>query len=168
MKKSFILIIVFGLTLAACGSDSKNVPSMASTPTVVAEKEPIDNEAKAMAFTQCMRDQGIEYRDPIVDSEGNVQQPDFAEGVTYTRGELAEPYSVCSHHLEGLTFGRERQVPTDQIDYYIELAECLRDKSFDVDDPAVETLQTWLLDFRVEFDWDDPKALADYEECNNN
>jgi hypothetical protein len=84
------------------------------------------------------------------------------------REELAVPYSACSHHLEGFTFGRDSNAPTDQIDQYIELAEYLRDKGFDMDDPTVETLQTWLLDFRVEFDWDDPKAMAFYEECNNN
>ena len=167
MKKrlAILLIIVLALLLAACSSGVEDVPSLRATATPVVE-EVSDDEAKVVAFAQCMRDQGIEYKDPVVDFEGNVQQPEFVEGFTYTRAELAAPYKACSHHIEGLTFGQERQDPSEQIDQYIELVACLRDKGYDVDDPTAETLQTWLSDFRVEYDWDDPEAMADYEECN--
>jgi hypothetical protein len=79
-----IIVIIIGLVLGACGSVSKDVPSIAATPTVVSEKEPLNDEAKVMAFSQCMRDKGIEYKDPVVDSEGYVQQPELVEGVTYS------------------------------------------------------------------------------------
>jgi len=31
------------------------------------------------------------------------------------------------------------------------------------DDPTAETLDQWGMDFRVEYDWDDPKAMAAYQ-----
>jgi hypothetical protein len=163
-----LLIAVLGiLALAACGSDSEDVPSLATKDTQeVKPTQALDDEAKVMAFVQCMRDQGIEFKDPMVDAEGNVQVPEFVEGFTITREEFAEPYAACSHHLEGLTLGRERADLSEQLDKFVALAACLRDKGYDLDDPTAETLQVWLTDFRVEFDWDDPKAMAAYEECS--
>ncbi len=173
-----ILVAAIGLVLAACGSDSGDVPSLNTEDTQVAEPAtgavaanaadaPLDDEAKVMAFTQCMRDQGIEYSDPVVDSDGNVQEPKLAEGVAMTREQLEQAYEACSEHLEGITFGRERGDLTEQIDQFLALATCLRDKGYDMDDPTAETLQIWLADFRVEFDWDDPEAMEAYEECNS-
>jgi hypothetical protein len=97
--------------LVACGSDSadskhpNDVPSLntegtqRAEPTAVVEEELLDDEARMMAFTQCMRDQGIELMDPVVDAEGNVQRPELAEGVEVTGEELEAAYEVCAEHL---------------------------------------------------------------------
>jgi hypothetical protein len=165
---TLILVALLGLFLVACGSSADDVPSLEPTPTPVIEEENIlDDEAKVMAFVQCMRDRGIEYKDPVVDSDGNVQRPQLVDGVTVTRKELAKPYGACAHHLEGLSFGKERKEITELVDQMVELADCLRDKGYDVDDPTAETMKQWQVDFRVEFPWDDPEAKKAYEECSN-
>jgi hypothetical protein len=105
--------------------------------------------------------------DPVVDSDGNVQRPALVEGVTVTRKELKEPHAACYHHIESLTFGRERTDVTEQVDKAVTIASCLRDKGFEVDDPTVETFQQWATDFRKEFNWDDPAAKEAYEECSS-
>ena len=132
-----MLVVAIGLVVVACGSESGDVPSLGATPTVVVKEETLDDEAKMMAFLQCMRDHGIEYMDPVVNSDGNVQRPALVEGVTVTRAELAKPYAACYHHIEGLTFGRERTDVTEQVDKFLPIASCLRDKGYDVDDPTV-------------------------------
>jgi hypothetical protein len=165
-----ILVIVSALLLVACGSNSSDVPSLNTEGTQRIEPTTdaaLDEEAKMMAFTQCMRDQGIELMDPGVDSEGDVQRPELAEGVEVTREELGAAYEACAEHLEGLTFGREREDVSQQVDTFVALATCLRDKGYDVDDPTAETLDQWGADFRAEFDWDDPEAMAAYEECSS-
>lgn len=166
-----IFVAVIALMLVACRSKTNDVPSLdieqRVTPTTVAEEEPLDDEAKMMAFTECMRGEGIELVDAEVDSEGNVQRPKLAEGVEVSREKFGAAMEVCGKHLEGLTFGRERQDASEQIDKYVALATCLRDKGYDVNDPTSQTLDQWLIDFRVEFDWDDPKAKAAYEECSS-
>ena len=162
-----ILIAVLGI-LASCGSDSEDVPSLATKDTQEAKPTKVlDDEAKVMAFVQCMRDEGIEYQDPVVDSDGNVQAPELVEGFTITRAELREPYAACSHHLERLTFGQRRADLSERLDEFVALASCLNDKGYDMDEPTAASLDTWLIDFRVEFDWDDPDAMADYEECSS-
>ena len=80
---ALLATIIMGLV--ACGPAPDDVPSLGATSTAVIEEEPLDDEGKVMAFVQCMRDQGIEYKDPVVDSEGNVQRPEFVEGFTVTR-----------------------------------------------------------------------------------
>ena len=81
-----ILIVTIGLVLAACGSASDDVPSLRD----VQDAQPVDaeatdrapdNEAAMMAFTECLREQGIEVYDPVVDADGNVEKPEFVEGV---------------------------------------------------------------------------------------
>jgi hypothetical protein len=167
----WMLVATIALRLVACRSDSNDVPSLdagrRATPTAVAEEEPLDDEAKMMAFTECMRGQGVELLDAEVDSEGNVQRPTFAEGAQVSREEFAAAREVCGVHLEGLTLGRERQDVSKRVDQLVALATCLRAKGYDVDDPTVETLDQWGADFRVEFDWDDPKAMAAYKECSS-
>lgn len=164
---TLILVAVMGLVLAACGSASDDVPTLGATPTAVVDDEPLDNETKVMAFVQCMRDQGIQFKDPQVDADGNVQRPEPVEGVTYTRDELAEPYQACAHHLEGLSFGRQRTDVSAQVDQFVKIATCLRAKGYDVDDPTAETFGQWAADFRATFDWDDQDAMKAYEECSS-
>jgi hypothetical protein len=161
------VLAAISIGLTACGSKSEDVPSLQATPTAVVEENVLDDEAKVMAFVQCMRDEGIEFQDPVVDSEGNVQPPELVEGFAVTREELAEPYAACAHHIEGISFGRERRDLSARLDEFVELATCLREKGYDMDDPTAETLEIWLTDFRVEFDWDDPEAMEAYEECSS-
>ena len=67
--------------------DTPGVESATDAVDAVVEDEPLDDEAKMMAFVQCMRDKGIEFKDPVVDSEGNVQTPELVKGFTITREE---------------------------------------------------------------------------------
>ena len=166
-----MLVAAVGLLLFSCRSSSNEVASLNNDetqrgkPTAVVEDEPMNDEEKMMAFTQCMRDEGVELVDAGVDSEGNMQRPTMAEGVQVTREKFGEAMEVCNKHLEGLTMGREREDVSDVVDKMVALATCLRDKGYDIDDPTAETLDQWQVDFRVKFDWDDPNAEAAYEEC---
>jgi hypothetical protein len=127
-----------------------------------------DNEAAMMAFTECLRGQGIEVYDPVVDAEGNVEKPEFVEGVDPKGKDMGAAWEACAEHLEGVTFGKKRADAddlVDQLDQFLALATCLRDRDYDVDEPTAETLDQWLGDFKEVFNWKDPVAMADYEEC---
>lgn len=160
------ILTMVSISISACASTANDVPSLGATPTAIDEDGELNDEAKAMAFTQCMRDQGFEYEDPTVDADGNVQIPKPVEGISYTRDDIKASYDVCSIFLEGFTFGSKRDKTSESVDQFVELAACLRDKGYDQDDPTAETLEIWLADFRVEFDWDDPDAATAYEECS--
>ena len=161
----FVILAIASISISACGSNANGVASLGATPTPDAETGELDDEARAMAFTQCMREQGFLMEDPKVDADGNVEIPKPEEGLSYTKEDIRESYQACEVHLEGITFERKRADKSEKIDYFMELAVCLREGGYEVDDPTAETLEIWLVDFRVEFDWDDPGALAVFEDC---
>jgi hypothetical protein len=163
----FILMMATQLLgLTGCGSDSKDVPSLESTPTAVAADEMMSNEAIMMAFTECLREQGVEVMDPVVDSDGFVDKPEFVEGFEASKEELDAAMEVCEEILEGFTFEGKNIDRSEQIDEYLELAACLREEGFDIDEPTASTLETWLIDFKTTFDWDDPDTMEAYEICS--
>ena len=168
--------MIGALFLAACRSNSNDVATLqgAERTQVDAPKEDasnpvLDNEAKMMAFTECLREQGVEVMDPVVDADGNVDKPEFPEGVDWDKEKMGQAWETCAHHLEGFTgWGKERvdaREQAEQLDQYIALATCLREKNYDIDDPTAGTLDVWMGDFKKAIDWDDPAAMADYQEC---
>ena len=157
--------LAMGVLLAACGSESEDVASLAATPTAAVEDVVLADEIKMMAFTQCMRDQGIDLVDPVVDADGNVQKPELSEGFAASKDSWAAAYEVCGELLEGITFGKERVDLSETVDQFVELATCLREKGFDVDDPTAETLDIWLEDFKMSLNWDDSEVVEAYESC---
>jgi len=90
-KKRILILGIMISLLVACSSTANDVPTLGATPTAIDE---LDNEAKVMAFAQCMRDEGFELKDPTVDADGNVQIPEPIEGVSYTRAEIRVGYEV--------------------------------------------------------------------------
>jgi len=175
MQKGMLTIAmtVLGLiALCACSPTSSDVPSLGTVPgkQVVEDAGPSDdllrdNEAKMMVFTQCMREHGVELLDPVVDSEGNVQKPEFAEGAELTKSDKGN-WEACSEHLEGFTWEKERVDASEQVDQAVAMAECLRAKGYDIGDPTAETLERLQGDFKNTIDWKNPAAVADYEQCS--
>ena len=159
------LMAAIGLVLTACRSNSNDVPSLAATPTSGAADEVLDVEARMMEFTECLRNEGMEIIDPVVDSDGNVQKPELVEGSVISKEEWNAAFEVCGEIIENITFGKEEVDRSEQVDEYLALAACLRDEGFDVEDPTAETLDIWMTDFKNVFDWDDPDAQAAFETC---
>jgi hypothetical protein len=173
MAKLFLVAVIGILVIAACDSDSEDVPSLNTTgdrreveSTGAVVDSARDAEVAMMAFTECLREQGIEAYDPVVDAEGNVQKPELAEGVDPKSEELSVAWEACALHLEGVTFEKERVDTSEYLDQALATTTCLRDRGYDVDDPTAETLGQWKEGFKDVINWDDPRQVADYEECN--
>jgi hypothetical protein len=118
-----------------------------------------------MAFTQCMRDQGIELLDPVVDADGNIQKPEPVEGFEASKEKWATASAVCGELIERITIGKERVDVSETVDQWVALATCLREEGLDVDDPTAETLEIWLTDLKTTIDWEDPQVVEAYESC---
>jgi hypothetical protein len=173
MAKLILVALVGTLVIAACGSASDDVPSLRSIedvqavePTASTADTVLENEAKMMAFTQCLRDQGLEVLDPVVDADGNVGKPELAEGIKWDKKRIDAAWKVCDEHLEGFTFEKESVDVSERVDQWVAVAACLRDKGYEVDEPTAETLDQWMGDFKNAINWDDPVAVADYEQCS--
>ena len=122
-------LIALAVLLTACGSNAGTDEGVASlddsTATTLAAEEAADPEAAAIAFTECMRENGIEMEDPTVDADGNVQpgrptdlpEPEEGENVQIGPGALGEDlqaaFEECGDLLGGTAFGF---TPDDQTE----------------------------------------------------
>ncbi len=135
------------LLAGACGGDPSGdgVASIEdlSDVTAAAPAAPDDSaadgldEEKVLAFAACMRDGGIDFPDPTVDSDGNVgfdlmAMSDLAE---VDEEEINSAFESCAFHLEGVSFGFERVFEADFQDEIVVFAGCMRENGVDMPDP---------------------------------
>jgi hypothetical protein len=153
MHRSHILglLFVLAMVLAAC-SPSGGIPSVASMEsgsdsvqdnTDAKDIDPIaDSEEAMLAFTQCLRDQGIDVGDPTVDSDGNLQLPPI-EFTVESDGTDVEPQmsefedliAPCEELLSGVVASGSSQGATEFEDALLEYAQCMRANGVDMPDP---------------------------------
>ncbi len=121
------LVAAVGMVAAACGSSGG-----ADAPSPRASVE-----AALLAFSQCMRKQGItDMPDPIVDSKGNVQiqRPPGGHG-SGAHDAFAAARDKCDKYLRGVTQGFSHGDITKTQDQFLRLAQCMRARGVDVPDP---------------------------------
>lgn len=154
-----LLIVV--LLLAACGSSGRaddGVASLGDEPTAtgdtadqaaVSPTGEVDPEEALLAYTDCMRANGIDMPDPQFDEDGNLLP--FSMGVVDGGDDGAEQQFVgpgpnseefeaaqeeCGDLLEGVTLpspSDEDMAAMEEAAY--EFAQCMRDEGIDMPDP---------------------------------
>jgi len=145
------LLLLLAVCLAACGGaaadEGDEVASLSDTSTTAPVEGELDPEAAAIAFTECMRENGVDMEDPTVDADGNVvpgmptdlPDPNEGEAAVPIDGALGEEmqgaFEECGDLLEGTAFGFTQGDVTGLQDELLELAQCLRDQGLDVADP---------------------------------
>jgi hypothetical protein len=134
------------LVLAACGEDSDSgiaQLSADSTPSSSADANSGTSEEQALAFAQCMRDNGVDFPDPTVDSEGNLSfEGAFgaSQGGGFDPGDTSftDAIEACGDLMEGLVLGGgmagEGFDSTAMQDSMLAYTECLRGEGLDVGD----------------------------------
>lgn len=125
------------------------------------------DEEQALAFAQCMRDDGIDFPDPTVNPDGSIdffganrEQGGFAQDPGFT-----DAIESCGALIEGASFLPEADDFTEREDMLLEAAECLRDNGVDVPDPQLG--QGTGGPFGEDFDPDDPATAAAIEACQD-
>ena len=151
-RRIFLVALLALVVLAAACSDDSAPPSVASletpsTTTSPAEAEPdplADSEAAMLAFTQCLRDQGIDVDDPTVDASGNLQLAPIAFEVETSSDDpeaMPDPSEFealigsCDEHLEGIVMNAAPVDTTEMEDSFLAYAACMRDNGVDMPDP---------------------------------
>jgi hypothetical protein len=144
-------LIGFALLVGCSGSDaSTGVASLSGSgeSSVATDGGTELTEEKALEFSQCMRDNGVEdFPDPTVDADGNVQLGGGGPGAGAADGasprqdeDFQTAQEACGSLLDGLTFGGGRGGPgggfdnTELQDALVAFSDCLRDEGLDVGD----------------------------------
>ncbi len=139
----------------SAGDDSSTGESAGEVETAEMTDEEIGLE-----FAQCMRDQGLDFEDPTVESDGSLTFTPPEGGVDDA---FTDAFDECEPLLDGASFLPGDDQLTEIEDQLLEFAQCLRDEGLDVDDPDLSgglarAAQGGI--FGPDFDPDDP-ANAD-------
>ena len=129
---------------AAGGADAAEPADVAADPET-AELDDASDEERLLAFAECMRDNGVDFPDPVVEADGTVvfgRRPGSggAPGFEAIGRDPALPAAreACSSLLQGLAFGPGRGGNFDETelqDSLLEFARCMRDNGIDMGDP---------------------------------
>lgn len=180
-KRVAALLLSVAFLAAACGSGEDDgdggVPSIDDVTAASASPEAEspatgssgDDEAAVLAFSGCMREEGIDFPDPKVDSEGNVgfDLPAMQGLTDMDEAELEAAFEECIQLLEGVSFGFERIFEADFQDDVLEFAECMRANGFDMPDPDFAALTTTGEIFPGGLDLNDPDFEVAFEACQD-
>ena len=149
-KYATFLVLVF---ISACSASddlqgvvSTNDLSTETTVTTVIEEvveDTISPEDAQLLLAKCLRSNGYDIKDPKND-EGlqNVLRPVFLDADQKGREELFETIQTCADKnnipLGGTADFENPEEVADTLDTELELAQCLRKKGIEVEDPNAE------------------------------
>ncbi|NND01513.1 MAG: hypothetical protein HKN91_01880 [Acidimicrobiia bacterium] len=153
MKRILLLVSVLALVATACGGSADADDGVASIDetqnleTVDATIGPeLSEEEALLAFSQCLRDNGLDIDDPTVDADGNLRlsRPNTADGQGQgNREEFQSAREACSDLLEGVTLGFQGIDQTELEDDLLQFAMCMRENGYEeMPDPDLSATGT--------------------------
>jgi hypothetical protein len=96
----------------------------------------------ALAYAQCMRDHGIDVPDPTFTDDGGGMTQRIPEGEDPESDEFQAAEEECRSAMEDALPEPEQLSPQEQAerqDQLLEMAQCMRDKGYDMPDPEVDS-----------------------------
>jgi hypothetical protein len=130
---------VFGIVLAGCSSESSTptIPDSAdvvttapSAETTVTTADPrLSLEQATLEFTECMREEGIEFPDIRVDAEGRPQLGELLEDLDTATPEFRTALTSCATVLTragALELTSDPELQAVIIDQLASFSECMR------------------------------------------
>lgn len=136
------LAVVLGLGACGGGGDdsSDGIASLGTSEAVSTETTVAgSDEDKILAYTACLREQGLDVADPTFEADGTMSGGFFGpdSGLDPGSGEFQAAQEVCGGLIEGVTLGGRGNGnfdPEAMQEATLAYTECLREQGLDVDD----------------------------------
>ena len=154
MKKySVIFLMLIFVLISACSSSedsqgvvsTKDLSSDTTVTTILEEvaEEVVSVEDAQLLLSRCLRKNGYDIKDPKNDeSLQSVLRPVFLAADQKGREKLFETIQTCANEnnipLGGTADFENPEEVADTLDTELELAQCLREKGIEVEDPNAE------------------------------
>jgi hypothetical protein len=176
-------VVALAVGLAACGGGGDGAEAVSAAPVVAEpqqdqavstdEATEATDEERALEFAQCMRDNGVDFPDPVINADGSI---DLGGNVTPgsidpTSDTFSDAVEVCGPIVAGASFLPGANVDeTEQQANLLAFAECLRGLGYDVIDPVLSDIQAGgpgalVRAFGENFDPTDPANADAVQEC---
>jgi hypothetical protein len=133
---------------------------------------PEDPEEALLAFTECLREHGIDVPDPEFDESGRgrMRMQLGQSGIDPDDPEFRKAQEECRPLLASIRGQFTEEDRQRMQDAAVEFARCMRGKGFDVPDPDFSGEgpggRGGVRQFFGDVDTDDPKFRAAQEECS--
>ncbi|MBU1226853.1 MAG: hypothetical protein KJ698_06565 [Actinobacteria bacterium] len=155
-KRFGSLVLLLAMTAAACGSEASDVglasldgstgsdvgaasldgsDGNAATDDTVAA---MDSEEAMLAFTQCLRDQGLDVADPELGEDGQMRLGGLfrpSDENSFDREAIEAAMDACSEYRDLITTGFGEVDRTAMEDQIYEYAACMRENGYEMADP---------------------------------
>lgn len=143
MKRSTILplLLAIGLVASACssGATDSDVASLDANTgdTESAKTASVPGDEAVLAFTACLRDEGLEVDDPDLDGEGNLvaPTPHALAAKSLDIAAVHSAFGVCRALLDNVTFDLSSEDLTGREDELLAFAVCMRENGYAMPDP---------------------------------
>jgi hypothetical protein len=148
-------LVAAGAGCARSGDGGTDVASIDENAAATADEEPQDGGGSTgpdsqefqdamLEYAQCMRDHGIDMPDPEFDAGGGVRQimPEGEGGGPGPSEEFEAADEACRPILEDAMPEPEDLSPeelAERQDQMLAVAQCMRDKGYDMPDPQVDS-----------------------------
>jgi hypothetical protein len=177
--------LVAVVALAACGDDSDD-PGVASLDegadaAAASATATGDAEEELLAYTECLREQGLDVPDPEVDADGNLVLggggpggggpggggPGGGDGAGLPDAdEFEAAQEVCGEPPAGVGGALDELQSPEFQDALLAFTQCLRDRGHDVEDIRIgEGPAAGGGNPLGDLDLEDPEVAADLDEC---
>jgi hypothetical protein len=176
------LAAAFAVVAAGCGggssdSDGAEVADIADESgdgeeQTTTTEAPEDPEEALLAFTECLREHGIDVPDPEFDAGGGgrMRMQLGGSGIDPDDPEFRAAQEECRPLLASIRGQFSEEDRRRMQDAALEFARCMRGKGFDVPDPDFSGEgpggRGGVRQFFGDVDTDDPKFKAAQEECS--
>ncbi|HEX9887994.1 MAG TPA: hypothetical protein VGA69_00830 [Nitriliruptorales bacterium] len=161
-----VAAVVALLVLSACDGTSGGggVASVGEGADAAAAEDgedapPLDADAQALAFAECMREEGVDMPDPAPGQDGlreAFRREDVQDG---DRATIEQALAACEDLLPQRDHGAGAGHDQERDEMMLELAECLREQGLDVPDD--------LFAGGAMHDVEDDELRAAMEECRD-
>jgi hypothetical protein len=148
-----LLLILLAAGAAGCGGDApaaelaslEGATTTTPAPAEAAAAQTLDLEEALLAFSACMREEGVDFPDPQVDAQGNLELVSLmaqAGRLVSDAGDeqaLRDAANACRGHLAGVVLRFASLDRTEMEDRLLAYAGCMREHGFDLPDPDFST-----------------------------
>lgn len=141
LKRTLPLLLAATAPLFGCGGSpatpNAELASLATAPPPSAAPDGSagsDDEQAALAYVECMRDQGVDVPDPVVADDGTIGFDPADLDVDPSSAEFDAANADCESLLVGVDFSIGNEEMTAFRDAFQRFTDCLREEGLDVGD----------------------------------
>ena len=131
---ALVVVLASACSKSSGGPDvaSAGKPGAGATPTPSASA---DRTEQLRAFAQCMRDQGVDVKDPQAGAGGGGLAG-MGDGIDLKDPKVQAAFTACQAKLPN--GGQPPKLDPQQVTLYLQFAACMRDNGIDLPDPAAD------------------------------